>query len=74
MCSQENLLKEQGKQNRTQKEVLRWEATSGQVSSLILQETLGPKGSPDSLSQLKELGFSILHQVVLGLGQTQKQR
>ena len=74
MCSQENLLKEQRKQNRTQKEVLRWEATSGHVSSLIPQETLGPKGSPDSLSQLKELGFSILRQAVLGLGQSQKQR
>ena len=62
MCSQENLPKEQGKQNRTQKEALQGEATSGQVSNLIPQETLGSKGHPYSLYyQLKEVGFPILH-------------
>lgn len=64
------LLKKQGKQSRTQKEALRGEATPGQVSNLIPQETLGSKGRPDSLSQLRELGFPILRQSVLGLGQT----
>lgn len=74
MHSQENLHKEQGKQNRTQKEALQGEATSGWVSNLIPQETLRSKGHPYRLyHQLKKLGFPILCQSVLGLGPTQKE-